>query len=855
MAATSELRDFSYAVSTDLAIAASVKIDSLQGFFPRPTLAQIKENPFREFEAANEPHDLYVTVELRAGSNSLFLPSKTGFSVVEHALQPNASVKLSEPGVWRWSEWVTLPRRIRDLPLDAELVFTVWNTVEPRKHAPVGHCTLRFFDAKGLLQRGSFRLPLITQWDPAPAPEPEALENLEAMFKRFECGDLGEVEWLDKLALAELESARQAELKRTRRLYLHVDLPRFDFTVVYNEIPLYLASDPLGLASTGTLNVATLPETPTTPAPSTIPNASGGLASWAIQDPEIGQENLVESKHRTLARSHRTGFVDRNLKPNSKMRDELMTIVSYAPTQQLTVAEKDLVWNYRYYLSKDKNALTKFLKSVTWTDATECKQAVELMQAWASPDIDDALELLGPEFENGAVRSYAVSQLQRAGDEELSMYLLQLVQALKFDESASRAASEPAAVVNLAEFLISRAAANPNLGSLLHWYLLCETSGKAHGAMYKRIQQTFSDRILALPDGIARQDVLFRQEDLVRKLTDIAKEIRMSKETRLRKVERLREQLSDPRYGLLSFPPLPLPLDPAVHVTGIVPGRVKIFNSALMPLLLVFQCTDGTEYPVIFKVGDDLRQDQLVIQIVNLMDKLLQKENLDLKLTPYKVLATGPDQGFVQFIPSMSLAAILADCNNSLQVFLRKHNSDDSTSSSYGISANAMDTYVRSCAGYCVITYLLGVGDRHLDNLLMTGKGNLFHIDFGYILGRDPKPFPPPMKLCKEMVEAMGGAQSVHYQRFQSYAFVAYSTLRKSANLILNLLNLMVDASITDIAMEPDKAVVKVQDKFRLDLGDEDAAVVFAGVVADSVNALFPQVMETIHKWAQYWRR
>ena len=30
--------------------------------------------------------------------------------------------------------------------------------------------------------------------------------------------------------------------------------------------------------------------------------------------------------------------------------------------------------------------------------------------------------------------------------------------------------------------------------------------------------------------------------------------------------------------------------------------------------------------------------------------------------------------------------------------------------------------------------------------------GKLFHIDFGYILGRDPKPLPPPMKLSKEMV-------------------------------------------------------------------------------------------------------
>lgn len=44
--------------------------------------------------------------------------------------------------------------------------------------------------------------------------------------------------------------------------------------------------------------------------------------------------------------------------------------------------------------------------------------------------------------------------------------------------------------------------------------------------------------------------------------------------------------------------------------------------------------------------------------MVSLMDRLLKAENLDLCLTPYKVLATGQDEGMLEFIPSRSLAQV-----------------------------------------------------------------------------------------------------------------------------------------------------------------------------------------------------
>lgn len=307
-------------------------------------------------------------------------------------------------------------------------------------------------------------------------------------------------------------------------------------------------------------------------------------ALFTVYDPEVevglgsraALENLSEAKSRRLARSHRNGPLDRELKPNAGVRDELnvslallrapwrmlmrslpQEILSYPPTRTLTSREADLLWTFRFYLSRFASGLTKFLKSVAWTDPGEAKQATDvLLPMWARIGMDDALELLGPGFRDARVRAYAVQQLERADDDvslargagvacrlltlrmllpqELILYLLQLVQALKFDDATDSSASGPspssssaqpqpdrrlpatrlaetapgsspsaslstsASEGSLRAFLVRRALQSPDpvLANNLYWYLTVETEDKRWGKFFKTIKARFLEQML-----------------------------------------------------------------------------------------------------------------------------------------------------------------------------------------------------------------------------------------------------------------------------------------------------------------------------------------------------------------------
>lgn len=113
-----------------------------------------------------------------------------------------------------------------------------------------------------------------------------------------------------------------------------------------------------------------------------------------------------------------------------------------------------------------------------------------------------------------------------------------------------------------------------------------------------------------------------------------------------------------------------------------------------------------------------------------------------------------------------------------------------------------MNNYLLSNAGYAVATYLLAIGDRHLENLMLRDNGSMFHLDFGFILGNNPTEktlWNSPIRINIPMVLGMGGLKHQNYQKFKSLTIDAFLYLRNCKNLILNMLTIMVDSSIPDL--------------------------------------------------------
>nr|XP_028586853.1 phosphatidylinositol 4,5-bisphosphate 3-kinase catalytic subunit beta isoform isoform X2 [Podarcis muralis] len=407
---------------------------------------------------------------------------------------------------------------------------------------------------------------------------------------------------------------------------------------------------------------------------------------------------------------------------------ELKEIMERDPLSQLCENEMDLIWTLRYDCRENfPQSLPKLLLSVKWNKLEDVAQLQALLQIWSKLPPREALELLDFNYPDQYVREYAVGCLRQMSDEELSQYLLQLVQVLKY---------EPFLDCALSRFLLEKALANRRIGQVLFWHLRSEVHIPAISVQFGVILEAYCR------GSIAHMKVLSRQVEALNKMKTLNSIIKLNavKQSRAKGKDAMHTCLKQRTYKE-ALSNLQSPLNPSVLLSELYVEKCKYMDSKMKPLWIVYnnKVFGGDLVGIIFKNGDDLRQDMLTLQMLRLMDLLWKEAGLDLRILPYGCLATGDHSGLIEVVStsetiadiqlnSSNVAAAAAFNKDALLNWLKEYNSGDDLD-------RAIETFTLSCAGYCVATYVLGIGDRHSDNIMVRKNGQLFHIDFGHILG------------------------------------------------------------------------------------------------------------------------
>ncbi|TRZ19456.1 hypothetical protein HGM15179_007659 [Zosterops borbonicus] len=277
------------------------------------------------------------------------------------------------------------------------------------------------------------------------------------------------------------------------------------------------------------------------------------------------------------------------------------------------------------------------------------------------------------------------------------------------------------------------------------------------------------------------------------------------------------------------------PLNPNIILAEVCVDQCTFMDSKMKPLWIVFnnEETGGGGVGIIFKNGDDLRQDMLTLQMIQLMDVLWKQEGLDLRMTPYGCLSTGDRTGLIEVVMhsdtianiqlnKSNMVATAAFNKDALLNWLKSKNPGDALD-------QAIEEFTLSCAGYCVATYVLGIGDRHSDNIMVRETGQLFHIDFGHFLGNFKTKFGinrerVPFILTYDFVHVIQQGKTNNnekFERFRGYCERAYMILRRHGLLFLHLFALMKAAGLPELSCSKDIQYLK--DSLALGKTDEEA--------------------------------
>ncbi|GAA5981901.1 hypothetical protein JCM11641_001936 [Rhodosporidiobolus odoratus] len=233
----------------------------------------------------------------------------------------------------------------------------------------------------------------------------------------------------------------------------------------------------------------------------------------------------------------------------------------------------------------------------------------------------------------------------------------------------------------------------------------------------------------------------------------------------------------------------------------------------------------------IVKTGADLRQEQLAVQLISEFGRIWREEECPAWVCYFRILVTSENSGLVETIAdAVSVHSIKKDAyarraEDSTQVFT-SFTLHDHFINTYGPPHSAkfrkaQKAFIESLAAYSVISYLLQLKDRHNGNILVDREGHLVHIDFGFMLSNSPGSLGfemAPFKLPQDYIDILGGFDSEKFGEFRALFKRCFRDVRKHAERIITLVELMQKDSSLDCFANGDLTSQQLRERFMLSL-------------------------------------
>ena len=281
--------------------------------------------------------------------------------------------------------------------------------------------------------------------------------------------------------------------------------------------------------------------------------------------------------------------------------------------------------------------------------------------------------------------------------------------------------------------------------------------------------------------------------------------------------------------------PMPLPYAPDTVLVEVQQDSMVIKDSCTRPICLTFYTNTGATINLLFK-REDISRDVTVLNLMTLCNIILEDHlEEDFPLIAYPAMCLTPNGGVIEIVRgAQTVYQIAKEGRTILQHIILQND--------HLVVRDILQRYMRSLVVYTLQNYYIGLGDRHLQNIMITDDGVIFHIDFGYILGEDAHLGSGQVKINTDMIEAMGGADEQLYRDYLDLCARGTTILRKHYILFHLLLQQSGDAeSVTKF----------IRNRFQPRQSDSDVADSLVSIIRQSSEGYGGYIIDFFHYHTQ----